>query len=65
MGGMDTRAGLSLLEGPGTDDSISRLILSNKLLYNLYSFIQKSVHLEKSSLLNIACVKWKITFHCV
>jgi len=35
---IDTRAGLFFLEGPGTNNSISGLILFNKLLYNLCSF---------------------------
>jgi len=43
MGGMDvcrigTRAGLSFPEELGTDNSVSKLILSNDLLYNLHSF---------------------------
>jgi len=36
--GINTRVGLSLLEGPSTDNSVSGLILSNNLLYNLCSF---------------------------
>jgi len=36
---MDTRVGLSLLERLGTNNFISRLILFNKLLYNLDSFV--------------------------
>jgi len=44
MGGMSvyrmgTGAGPSFSEGLGTDDSVSRLILSNNLLYNLCSFV--------------------------
>jgi len=35
---MDTGADLSLPEEPNTNDSVSELILYNKLLYNLYSF---------------------------
>jgi len=31
--------GLSLLKDSNTDDFVSELILSNNLLYNLYSFI--------------------------
>ena len=43
MGGMDvcrmgTRAGPSFPEELGTDNSVSKLVLSNNLLYNLYSF---------------------------
>jgi len=45
---MDTRAGLFFPKGSGTDDSVSRLILSNKLLYNLCSFAWKLVYLGKS-----------------
>ena len=55
--GMDTRADLSLLEDLSTNDSVSGLILSNNLLCNLCSFIWKSVHLEKNSLLKIACME--------
>ena len=35
---MGTRVGLFFPEESGADDSVSRLILSNKLLYNLCSF---------------------------
>jgi len=35
---MGTRVGLFFPEGSGADDSVSRLILFNKLLYNLCSF---------------------------
>ena len=59
---IDTGASLSFLERLGTDDSVSRINLSNNLLYNLYSFAQESVHLEKSSSLKILCVEQKITF---
>ena len=38
MCGINTRAGSSFSKGLSTDNSISRLILSNNLLYNLYSF---------------------------
>ncbi len=38
IGRMNTRAGLSLPEGLGANNSIFRLILSNNLLYNLCSF---------------------------
>ena len=38
MGGMGTGASPSLPEGPGSDNSVSGLILFNNLLYNLYSF---------------------------
>ena len=39
-----TGAGPSFLEGSGTVNSVSGLILSSSLLYNLYSFAQESVH---------------------
>ena len=48
---MGTRVGLFFPEGSGADDSVSRLILFNKLLYNLCSFAQKSVYLGKKSLI--------------
>ena len=35
---MDTKADLYFTEEPGTDNFISRLILSNNLSYNLHSF---------------------------
>ena len=35
---MGTRVGLFFPEGSDADDSVFRLILSNKFLYNLYSF---------------------------
>ena len=54
---MGTGAGPSFLEGLGTDDSVSRLILSNNLLYNLCSFVWKSVYLRKGSSLKIVCVE--------
>ena len=36
--GMSTRAGSSFSEELDTNDSVSGLVLSNNLLYNLYSF---------------------------
>ncbi len=36
---IDNRASPSFLEELDTDDSISGLILSNNLLYNLHSFV--------------------------
>ena len=51
------RADPSLLEGSGTNNSVSELILSNNLLYNLHFFVQESVYLRKNSLLKIACVE--------
>ena len=58
----DYRAGLSLPEGLDTDNFISKLIWSNDLLYNLYSFVQESVHLGKNFLSKMVCIEWKITF---
>ena len=37
--GMDTGAGPSFLEVLDVNNSVSRLVLSNNLLYNFYSFI--------------------------
>jgi len=37
--GMGTRAGPSFPEELGTDDSVSRLVLSNNLSYSLHSFV--------------------------
>ena len=42
---INNRASPSFPEELDTDDSISRLILSNNLLYNLYSFIWESIYL--------------------
>ena len=36
---MDTRVGLSLPEGPSIDNFVSRLMLFNNSLYNLYFFV--------------------------
>ena len=44
---MGTRASLYLLKDLDTNDSVP-IIPSNNLLYNLCSFIQESVDLEKS-----------------
>jgi len=38
MGGTDTGVGLSFSEDLGINNSVSRLVLSNNLLYNLCSF---------------------------
>lgn len=59
---IDYRVGLSLPEGLGTDNSISGLIWYNGLLYNLCSFVQKSVYLEKNFSLKMVCMECKITF---
>ena len=42
---MDYKADLSSSDSLDADNSISELIWSNNLLYNLYSFVQESVHL--------------------
>ena len=60
--GIDTGAGPSFPEELGTDDSVSGLILSNNLLYNLYSFAWESVHLGNSSLSKMACIEQKVIF---
>ena len=60
MGRMGTRVGLSLLEGLSTDNSISRLILSNNLLYNWCSLAQELIYLVKNSSSKIVYVKWKM-----
>ena len=44
---MDTGAGPSFPERLGVDNSISKLILSNNLSYNLHSFMWESVHSGK------------------
>jgi len=54
---MSTGAGLSLLKDSDTDNTVSRLILSNNLLYNLHSFTQEPVYLEKNFLLKITYVE--------
>ena len=65
MCGIDTGAGPSFPEKLGTDNSVSRLILSNNLLYNLYFFAWKSVHLGNSFLSKIAYVEQKVIFPCI
>jgi len=62
MCGMDTRVGPSFLEKLDTNNFVFELILSNNLLYNLYSFTWKLVYLGKSSSSKIACVEWKMIF---
>jgi len=59
-----TGASLSFLEGPDTDNSVFELILSNNLLYNLYSFKWELVHLGKFSSSKIAYIEWKMIFPC-
>ena len=46
-----TGAGPSFSEESDTKNSVSRLVLSNNSLYNLYSFAQELVYLEKKSLI--------------
>jgi len=60
MCGMNTGAGLSFSEG--TDDSVSRLVLSNNSSYNLCSYVWELVHLGKSLSSKMVCVKQKIVF---
>ena len=48
MCGMGTGADLSFSEELGVNNSVSRLVLSNNLLYNLCSFVWELVYLEKS-----------------
>ena len=62
---MDTEAGPSFLEELGTNDSVSRLVLSNNSLYNLYSFTWELVYLGKSPSLKMTCVEQKMIFPCV
>ena len=63
--GIDTRAGLSFLEKSGANNSVSKLILSNNLLYSLYSFVWELVHLGKSPSSKMAGVEWKMIFPCI
>ena len=65
MGGMGVCGVSYFPEGLGTNNSVSGLILSNNLSYNLCSFIWKSVHLEKSPSSNMACMEWKMIFPSV
>ena len=58
--GMDTGAGLSFPERSDTNNSVSKLVLSNNLSYNLYSFVQELVYLEKSLLLKMVCMEQKM-----
>ena len=57
-----TRVGPLFPKELGTNNSVSGLVLSNNLLYNLCSFAWESVHLEKSSSLKIICVEQKMIF---
>jgi len=63
--GMGTRTGPSFLEGLGTDNFVSRLILSNNLLYNLCYFQWESLYLEKSSLSKMVYIEQRIIFPCI
>ena len=60
-----TKADLFFLKESDTDNSISKLILSNNQLYNLHSFAWESVYLGKISLLKIACMKQKMILPCI
>jgi len=55
--GMDTRADPSFPEELGTNNSVSGLVLSNNLLYNLCSFAWELVYLGKSPSSKMACVE--------
>ena len=57
MGETGTRADLSLPESLSANNSVSRLVLSNNLLYSLYFFASESVHSEKNFTLKMACVE--------
>jgi len=59
--GMDTGTSPSSPEELGADD----LILSNNLLYNLYSFAWELVYLGKSPLSKMACVEQKMIYPCI
>jgi len=63
--GMGTGASPSFPEELGANNFISELILSNNLLYNLYSFAWELVHLGKSPLSKMACVKQRMISPCV
>jgi len=63
--GINIGAGSSFLEESDTGNSISRLILSNNLLYNLYSFVWELVHLRKSLLSKMVYVELKMIFPSV
>ena len=65
MYGMGTRADPSFSEELDANNSVSRLILSDNLLYNLYSFAWALVHLEESLSSKMAYVEWKMIFSCV
>ena len=60
MCGIDTRA--FLLERSDANNSVSRLILFNNLLYNLYSFVWELVYLGKSFLSKMAYMEQKMIF---
>ena len=62
---IDTRASSFFPEDLGANNSVSGLILSNNLLYNLHSFSWELVYVGKFSLSNIICVEHKMIFHCV
>ena len=62
MGGIgvcriSTGAGPSSSEGLGANNSVSRLVLSNHLSYNLHSFTWELVHLGKSPLSKMAYIE--------
>ena len=63
--GIDNRVSLFFPEWLDTDNSISGLILSNNLLYNLYYFVWDLVCFKKSFSSKIVCVEQKMIFSCV
>jgi len=62
--GIDTGLGSSLSKGLDTNNFVSRLILSNNLSYNIYSFAWELVYLGKNSSLKMVCVEQKMAFSC-
>ena len=63
--GIGTRAGPSFLEELDTNDSVSGLVLSNNLSYNLCPFVWELVYLGKSLLLKMVCMEQKMIFSCI
>ena len=70
MGGMNvcrmgTRTGPSFPEELDTNNSVSKLVLSNNSSYNLHSFAWELVYLGKGLLSKMAYVEQKMVFSCV
>ena len=61
---ISTKVDLSFLEGLDTNDSVSRLILSNNLSYNLCFFHKSQYIWKKSFLSKIVYVEYNI-FLCM